>query len=169
MTCSRTGLEERIFSWNRKSDRSGEDSDQFVTTVSLSPERSCLGPHRNVLILSEGMVTMSKDLSHSSTSYRFYQTEGQVSSTQMDGGQTTFKVEQNSLLPWLLVALHWWALSHWGSHYCLAFWLAHLPATLPTPPVSPLPPPPVGLISSIHLDLSKVWFHLFSFSLYNFL
>lgn len=169
MTCSRTGLGERIFSWNRKSERSGEDSDQFVITVSPSPERSCLGPHRNVLILSEGVVTMSKDLSHSSTSYRFYQTEGQVSNTQMDGGQTTFKVEQNSLLPWLLVALHWWALSHWGSHYCLAFWLAHLPATLPTPPVSPLPPPPVGLISSIHLDFSKVWFHLFSFSLYNFL
>lgn len=76
-----------------------QDGDQFVITVSQSPERSCLGTHRNVLILSEGVVTMSKDLPHGSTSYRFYQTEGQVSSTQMDGSQTTSKAEQNSLLP----------------------------------------------------------------------
>lgn len=58
--------------------------DQFAITLSPALERSCLGPHRNVLILSEGMVTMSKDLSHGSASYKFYQT-GRSSFQPTDG------------------------------------------------------------------------------------
>lgn len=61
---------------------------------------------------------MGQCLPQDSTSYEFYQTEGQLSSTQMGGGQTTCKPEQNAFLPWLLVALSLWARSHCGSH-CL--------------------------------------------------
>lgn len=58
-----------------------------------------LGPQRKALILSEGVVAMSKDFSHDFSSYSFHQTEEQVSSIQMDGGQTTSKTEQTPLLP----------------------------------------------------------------------